>query len=812
MFSVERVARTLCVCVCVVALAAVQTRGGSVGWGRYGAWKVRRTVSIPAADAKQPAMPGSDCCYVVFPTAGFLQADGRDLRVTVDGAAARFRVVDIGYGGSVRLVAAVGKKASHMRVYYGNPAAQEAASDWAPQRGLWLETRRYLGGPCTTLAGIRQAWAKAAGRRDGRSPVANVFHGSNPFGPQDTYLSRYSGWLVVAKAAPINFAVGADEIGYIVVGGKLAAAKAAWGPMNRRRRYAGAPIALSAGVHRIEVYHAERGGQQNIAAAWWMPGMKRGQKYKHYALIPSSAFAPLRYGRLVHYEVQGQEVGADFSYSNDGDELVDRKLTLFRFVFRDTSRPANRALKCRCRWDFGDGTTSTSRDPSHIYLRPGKYTATLTLRRKDQSWAVAQKIEAGPGWHRMGRRRWDRLANYYEILKEYQVDRLSTPDLVMLARIFEILEKPEEILASCAELYKRREALDQATLIHYCVLLGRRLRELKDRAQEAVGVFTYAEKHAKSVKAKARLANEKGDVYYYYLNDLTRALKEYKKTLTDYAAAGDSQVRLAQIRVGDIHRTRLARLPVDQHNAAKDDLGPARQAYERAAAMPTGADVSGLVATARRGSFAQSVEDYTRRGVFEEAHKALSNWEWEFPTDKLVGYSTFLRVKLAVAEDKPEEAIKQARELIGDARKGEGPDRIAGANRESEYTDDLLLVLADLDVKQGKVDRAYQAASRLLDECPESDLREEAHLKRIRINLHGRRAKYEDAAAQALDFAKTHEDSPNAPEALFLAARAQVRQKKAGEAVKTLERLTQKYPDSDAATRALQLLKELRRR
>jgi biotin carboxylase len=71
--------------------------------------------------------------------------------------------------------------------------------------------------------------------------------------------------------------------------------------------------------------------------------------------------------------------------------------------------------------------------------------------------------------------------------------------------------------------------------------------------------------------------------------------------------------------------------------------------------------------SSRRGSFPRTVEDYTARKLFKEAHQALDEWDWEFPTDKLVGYSSLLRARLALAEaekaetDKyPDEERKQA--------------------------------------------------------------------------------------------------------------------------------------------------------
>ena len=33
----------------------------------------------------------------------------------------------------------------------------------------------------------------------------------------------------------------------------------------------------------------------------------------------------------------------------------------------------------RSLWDFGDGTTSRSKDPTHVYKTPGVYTVTLTV-------------------------------------------------------------------------------------------------------------------------------------------------------------------------------------------------------------------------------------------------------------------------------------------------------------------------------------------------------------------------------------------------------------------------------------------------
>jgi hypothetical protein len=38
------------------------------------------------------------------------------------------------------------------------------------------------------------------------------------------------------------------------------------------------------------------------------------------------------------------------------------------------------AARASWRWDFGDGTTSSDRNPTHAYTSPGTYTVTLTVR------------------------------------------------------------------------------------------------------------------------------------------------------------------------------------------------------------------------------------------------------------------------------------------------------------------------------------------------------------------------------------------------------------------------------------------------
>jgi len=58
-------------------------------------------------------------------------------------------------------------------------------------------------------------------------------------------------------------------------------------------------------------------------------------------------------------------------------------------LFRERSRDRNGTVVA-WHWDFGDGHTSTDREPVHVYAAPGRYTVTLTVT--DNDGETGQKI------------------------------------------------------------------------------------------------------------------------------------------------------------------------------------------------------------------------------------------------------------------------------------------------------------------------------------------------------------------------------------------------------------------------------------
>lgn len=86
---------------------------------------------------------------------------------------------------------------------------------------------------------------------------------------------------------------------------------------------------------------------------------------QHWFFTPT----PARYVRMIIVDTYG------------GSRVVLRTFRVYspdigslQANFLDRSRDAS-----RYQWDFGDGTTSTERDPQHIFTTPGVYTVTLTV-------------------------------------------------------------------------------------------------------------------------------------------------------------------------------------------------------------------------------------------------------------------------------------------------------------------------------------------------------------------------------------------------------------------------------------------------
>ena len=107
----------------------------------------------------------------------------------------------------------------------------------------------------------------------------------------------------------------------------------------------------------------------------------------------------------------------------------------------------------------------------------------------------------------------------------------------------------------------------------------------------------------------ARLIRQRGDLYFYYLNDLDRALSSYSRVIEQYTGLPDNVVRVTKIKIGDVYRAQ----------GLKDK---AETRYRAAAALRLDRN-SPALDRARRGALRHMAEAFLRRGELEEALKKV---------------------------------------------------------------------------------------------------------------------------------------------------------------------------------------------
>ena len=673
----------------VLALLSVALSESSV-W-RYSAYKCRRQVR---ARTKRQPFPGEEVCVVTFPTAGYLKPDGSDVRVATRGDTVHHKVLSVGPGDFCTLAFEMVSGVSTYDVYYGNPSASAPTYNWEPERGLFLETRKYRGGSCGNWKQMKELVDKA-GPVFGAGPVPSIFHGYNCFGPCDKYVSIYRGQLAIPAAGDYQFSTTSDEASFMFVDDRIVAQKPGWGGAHRDpRRYRGKPMFLKKGLHKVEYYHVENVGSQSAVAAWSPPDQK------YYKVIPASAFPSVHRGTFVGFQMLRSAVSPDLEVSNAGLYYLGNTL-LIRMTFKDRT-PGDDALAYQPIWRFGDGTTSAARNPEHVYLSTGMYTVEFELRRGNRSVKIKQRLEVDMPWSRQTKPHYDKLESYYPILKGYQFDKMSSPHLMNAALIFDELGKYESLIPVCKVLLQRSRDIGERPIFDHCMFLGKAYKDHKKLYDDAVAVYRFGEITVSDVTLKAKLCQQIGDVFFYYLDKYDSALEHYTKILDRYAKATDNVVRLAQIRIGDVYRK-------------QGDSSRAAEAYAQAQKMQI-RKREYEIDVVKLGSFSHSVEDYIRRRELKEARKHLDVWEWEYPEEKLAGLSSILRGKLAVQEKNHAEAIKQFEDLVRGSPK-------------CNYADEALMLAADSYLALGDKQKARETLERMQAAYPESSFQEDAKKK-----------------------------------------------------------------------------------
>jgi tetratricopeptide (TPR) repeat protein len=587
-----------------------------------------------------------------------------------------FRIVAAGPGD--RLVVAF--RMTELLDYYvyldpveGTGSLPQLAAEWQPQSGVLLRTFAWGldNADLDTIDGFRDL-VRASTNSYGGGYRDAIFQGPNPFGPSTRYVSVYTAYLRIQQPARYEFATNSDDASLLYVDGTLVASYLGWhGPAAAYGERSGA-AELDAGVHRIDYYHAEDHGGQACVAGWKKPGDR------YFSLIPAEAFVPIVAARVIRYQEQFNSL-PDF-HAEVSRVHSDEEETFALIAVRFDAIPTGVGEPQAFRWSFGDGETATGHSVEHVYLAQGIAPATLEI---DDRLGPTKRVCHWIGvWHLEEKNTQEpekTRADFEAMLEGYTIDRHPTGSLAVLNAFY----KPNAAMNArrvrvCQELVARLKTTDLVRAHQvalelvdlYEALGGSRTVAVRKEILESI----LAQTKSDADRAQAHL--KLGELLLFYERDAEHALEQFQRAAE--LDPSDPLRRLALMRIGDAY-VELGRIE------------DARQAY---LAVP-------VVAVDRRNAailsegYGLSVERSSAAGDYDAALETLNTWEWRLPEVKLAGYSSLLRVRIALARHQDDEVRKYCLLII---------DKLA----EDAYKPEAYAVLIRLLVQHG--DRATAAA------------------------------------------------------------------------------------------------------
>jgi len=696
---------------------------------------------------------------------GQITPDGRNLLV-VDrqGKPVPVRLLQLGPGDFCRLAfQAVGGEGIYQIYYGGEPPRKDVVPQWTSRDGLLLETRQYRQCNLGRLDSVRRAFESA--KPIGADYVPAVRHSCNPFALRPApFLSRYSGYLQIAKAGRYGFITSSQDASFLLIdGAEVVSAPGRHRPMRRARRGSRKDVELSAGRHKFEYYHAATSPTAMMVVAWEIsPTDPKPRRPKG---IPPELFRSGSIGRLPTRPVtmRSTRLVPDFLLRITGDvPLPDEPQPLVGVAFENISLGAL-TIGGKTSWDFGDGQTSNLLSPTHVYLRPGLYTVKLMVRRGGKIVETANRVLID----RPLLTRKDKLHaldDYLPILDTYDPHTLDAASLRQLVLAYQWKSETSLIPQTDAEKKpatpkkpprakkpSRKKRLPRPKQPQKQDSQAEEAQRAEARKAESlkyigkaveVGKVAFLEKSAAQDGVELhKLVCLVGPMVRDRLGDSQLALKIWQQAAQKIAAGplrAECEMEAADISINDLLAAARAKPLLEAASAhlGMEKKGPvasrlhltwgdyyaltgdgeaAREAYSQAEQV-LGSTRSHTERTAWLGAHSRSAEEFLRTGEWDRALKYVRLWQEEFPAEKIDGYLTLTYARYWAGREKYAQAIAQTEQLLA-------------VNAGSPYADQSLWLAADCELKRDRPDRALATLHSLLKDYPGSPLVEKAKAK-----------------------------------------------------------------------------------
>jgi predicted negative regulator of RcsB-dependent stress response len=711
-----------------------------------------RPVSIPAGQTR-PIM------VTEFLHHGQISPDGKNVVVVAkNNELAPLRVLQLGPGDFCRLAFETLPRETNYEILYGGQApSKDAVSAWTNPDGLLLDTRRFKQCDLNRFESVREAFDAA--EPIGADYVDQVGHSCNPLTLGDEpFLSRYTGQLHVAAPMTAMFWTSSQDCSFLRIDGKtVVESPGRHGPLYQAQPGMGRTVELSTGTHKFEYYHAAAGPEAMMVAAWAVA--PRGDKPQPTA-IPPEAFRAGSIGRVAAGTVttRAAKLTPDFQFAIVGDvPLPDNPIPLVGVAFKDASAQGL-TMKAKVLWDFGDGQTSEDLNPGHVYLHPGVYRVTLSVKHSGRDVETTNRIAIDrprrtPG----GKEKTHSLDDYLPTLEKYDPARLDAVALgqlvaahqwksenVLQAKADEdkkkqdAAEQPEEENKDSGKKPRRRPTSEEKRAEAKAkeeldAVEGEARRHLVAAVEAGKAAFAKASA-AKGDEDLFKLAQRVGPMARVALGDAPLAMEIWTGAagkIADARLQAECQARAADVAVSDLLDAARAKPLLDaaaatlgkdkpgaaaselervwgDYHALRGDGKAARAAYLEAQRL-LDARQSQNERTAWQGAHSRSTEEFLMSGQWARALEELQAWQREFPAEKIDGYLTLLYARYWAGRKKHDQAISLAEQLIA-------------VNPASPYADQLLMLSAECETQRGRTDRAAATLNSLLKDYPGSPL------------------------------------------------------------------------------------------
>jgi PKD repeat protein len=757
----EGISAQACWTLLVLALAAARPAQGQSAEPGAARLSVTRPISF-----------GIDKDYAVLVTQFFhhgqISPDGRNVVVfTKDRKPVPCRVLQLGPGDFCRLAFQPLAQQRNYEICYGStPSAETDRPVWREKSGLLLETREYRQCNLNSFDSVRKAFESST--PIGSDYVDTIRHAYNPFSlKNEPFLSRYSGYFRVATGGSYGFFLSSQDCSFLVIDDKVVAeAPGRHPPLRRAIPSQRADVKLTAGMHKLEFYHAAAGPAAMMTLSW--ESLPADAKTRP-ELLPSAAFGAAAIGRVPAGPPSLKEGGflPDFMVAILGDvPLPDNPLPLIGVRYVDTSSKSL-SSQARLLWDFGDGQTSNEPDPNHVYLTPGLYTVKLTVTRSGRDHVAQNRVYIDQP-RVLPLDKPHQLDQYLPILRGYDPQTLSAAALKQLVLAFRakadrlLSPEPGELEAAAALPPKpSAKGKGQPAKVERAPS-AEAIKKLEvQRKAEAAEYVALAVNSGKARLVAPSAAGEQGDLVELarligpmarnQMGDSLLAGQIWRgagQKMTNPQWSAECQIEAADIALNDLlNRTaakgfleaasaklrgpkpgpvasRLKRVWGDYY-AASGDGKAARAAYEEAERV-LGSARTQIERIAWQGAHSRSAEQFLKSGEYDRAAAELRAWQDEFPGDKMGGYLHLLFARYWEGRRLYAQAVTLA-------------DQLLAVSPDSPYIDQLLMLAADCEAKRGRADRALATLHALVHDYPGSPLAPQAKEKIAKLQTRAKK-------------------------------------------------------------------------